>query len=191
MRSRAAMRLCIGSFVGFTAVVLTVAGCGPTEKPPLPSAASAAPDTTLNNARRMVEEGRRTFRFDTFGSEVFWGETLGLHQAIAGDKHGGVGGGVSPKSALDVGLKVDSEALPALLVDQIKKGAVDLDDPANTLVLLKVNAVVGVKGLFDGEGRCAPSASRAPCATRRWTIRSRQASGVAWTAGPTGISMLA
>ena len=82
----------------------------------------------------MVEEGRRTFRFDTFGSEAFWGETLGLHQAIAGDKHGGVGGGVSPKSALAVGLKVDSEALPALLVDQIKKGAANLDDPAKTLV---------------------------------------------------------
>jgi len=100
----------------------------------------------------MVEEGRRTFRSDTFGSEAFWGDTLQLHRAIAGDKHGGVGGGVSPKTALAVGLKVDSEALPASLVDQIKKGAVNLDDPATTLALLKLDAVVGVKGLFDGSG---------------------------------------
>jgi len=75
--------------------VLTVAGCGMTEMHPMPSAAPAATDATLSNARRMVDEGRRTFRFDTFGSEAFWGDTLQLHQAIAGDKQGGVGGGES------------------------------------------------------------------------------------------------
>ena len=138
--------------LAFTAAVLTVAGCGPTDLRPSERVGPAAMDTTLSNSRRMVEEGRRTFRFDTFGSEAFWGEAIKLHQAIAGAKHGGVGGGVSPKTALAVGLKVDSEALPASLVSQIKNGAVNLDDPATTLALLKLDAVVGVKGLFDGGG---------------------------------------
>ena len=105
------------------------------------------------HARRMIEEGRRIFRFDTFGSEAFWGDALQLHKAIAGEKNGGVGGGVSPKTALSVGLKVDAEALPAELVAQIKAGKVDLDDPATTLALLKLNAVVGVTGRFDKAGR--------------------------------------
>jgi len=139
----------IVSFLGI-ALVLTAVGCRMIE--PSPSASAVATDSTLDNTRRMVEEGRRTFRSDTFGSEAFWGDTLQLHRAIAGDKHGGVGGGVSPKTALAVGLKVDSEALPASLVDQIKKGAVNLEDPATTLALLKLDAVVGVKGLFDGSG---------------------------------------
>jgi mono/diheme cytochrome c family protein len=105
------------------------------------------------HAQRMIEEGRQIFRFDTFGSEAFWGDALQLHKAIAGEKNGGVGGGVSPKSALSVGLKVDAEALPAALVAQIKAGKVNMDDPATTLALLKLNAVIGVTGLFDGAGR--------------------------------------
>ena len=105
------------------------------------------------HAQRMMDEGRRIFRFDTFGSEGFWGDALQLHKAIAGEKNGGVGGGVSPKTALSVGLKVDTAALPAALVAQIKAGKVDLDDPATTLALLKLNAVVGVTGKFDKAGR--------------------------------------
>ena len=105
------------------------------------------------HAQRMIEEGRQIFRFDTFGSEAFWGDALQLHKAIAGEKNGGVGGGVSPKTALSVGLKVDTEALPAALVAQIKAGKVDLDDPATTLALLKLNAVVGVTGKFDQAGK--------------------------------------
>ena len=104
------------------------------------------------HAQRMMEEGRRTFRFDTFGSEAFFGDALQLHKALAGAKNGGVGGGVSPKTALSVGLKVDTEALPAALVVQIKAGKVNLDDPATTLALLKLNAVVGVTGKFDDSG---------------------------------------
>ena len=105
------------------------------------------------HARRMMNEGRRIFRFDTFGSEAFFGDALQLHKAIAGEKNGGVGGGVSPKTALSVGLKVDTDALPAALVEQIKAGKVDLDDPATTLALLKLNAVVGVTGRFDKAGK--------------------------------------
>jgi len=104
------------------------------------------------NVQKMVEDGRRIFRYDTFGSEAFWGDALQLHKAIAGSKNGGVGGGVSPKTALAVGLKVDADALPDGLKKQIKAGKVNLDDPATTLALLKLNAVVGVTGIFDKKG---------------------------------------
>ena len=115
-------------------------------------AASAIDPAIANHARQTLENGRRVFRFDTFGSEAFRGETLQLHRAIAGAKNGGVGDGVSPKTALSVGLKVDADALPAPLKRQIKDGKVDLDDPATTLALLKLNAVVGVTGLFNKQG---------------------------------------
>ena len=120
----------------------------------------------------MLEEGKRIFRFDTFGSEDFWGGKLRLHEALAGEKLGGVGAGVSPKAALSLGLKVDAEALPADLVAQIKANQVDLDDPATTAALLKLNAVVGVTGFFDSEGGCAPSAFSARCVIPRWTTPS-------------------
>lgn len=106
-------------------------------------------DLINDNAAKMIEVGKQTFRFDTFGDEAFWGDTLQLHQAIAGDKNGGVGPGVSPKTALSVGLKVDMDALPADLVAQVQANKVNLDDPATTLALLKLNAVVGVTGFFD------------------------------------------
>ena len=101
------------------------------------------------NAQRMLDEGKQTFRFDTFGDEAFWSDALQLHRAIAGANLGGVGPGVSPETALAVGLKVDSDALPQSLISQLKHGRVNLDDPATTLALLKLNAVVGVKGTFN------------------------------------------
>ena len=104
------------------------------------------------DARRLIEDGRQIFRFDTFGDQAFWGDTLRLHEAIAGARNGGVGPGVSPKTALAVGLKVDADALPAQLKQQIRAGLVNLDDPATTLALLRLNAVVGVTGMFDGVG---------------------------------------
>ncbi len=119
---------------------------------PAPSGPASFDFVVSSNARRMMEQGQKIFRFDTFGSEAFWGDALQLHKAIAGAKNGGVGGGVSPKTALSVGLKVDADALPAPLVQQIKAGKVDLDDPATTLALLKLNAVVGVTGFFEKNG---------------------------------------
>lgn len=104
------------------------------------------------NADRMLAEGKQTFRFDTFGDEAFWTDALQLHRAIEGAKFGGVGPGVSPKTALAVGLKVDSDALPGSLVAKLKQGKVDLDDPATTLALLKLDAVLGVKGTFNNDG---------------------------------------
>jgi hypothetical protein len=103
-------------------------------------------------SQSMLEEGRKIFRYDTFGSEAFWGDALGLHKAVAGQKNGGVGGGVSPETALAVGLKVDADALPAALVKQIKAGKVDLKDPATTIALLKLNAVVGVTAFANPDG---------------------------------------
>jgi mono/diheme cytochrome c family protein len=100
----------------------------------------------------LLEEGRETFRFDTFGDEDFWGGQLRLHEAIEGEDLGGVGPGLPPSAALALGLKVDVDALPAPLVAQLKKGKVDLDDPATTVELLRLNAVVGVTGFFDAGG---------------------------------------
>jgi len=120
------------------------------------SASVRAEDTRRNpvveNATQRVEQGEQIFRFDTFGDEAFWGDTLKLHQAIEGAGLGGVGPGVSPKTALAVGLKVDVDALPRNLVEQIEKGRVNLNDPAVTLALLKLNAVVGVAGFFNSSG---------------------------------------
>jgi hypothetical protein len=109
-------------------------------------------DGTQNNADQLVSQGRQIFRFDTFGDQAFWGGTLGLHQAIEGAAHGGVGAGVSPLTALAVGLKVDLDALPNNLVEQLKHGQVNMNDPAVTLALVKLNAVVGVTGFFNSSG---------------------------------------
>jgi hypothetical protein len=109
-------------------------------------------DAVEDHAEDLVKQGRQTFRFDTFGDQDFWGGTLHLNQAIAGSANGGVGPGVSPKTALAVGLKVDADALPATIKDAVAAGQVNLDDPAVTLALLKLNSVVGVKGFFDSAG---------------------------------------
>ena len=100
-------------------------------------------DVISQNAERMLAEGKQTFRFDTFGDEAFWGDTLRLHEAIAK---------LSPNQALALGLKVDVEALPAELIEQVRRGEVDFDDPAVTILLLKLNAVVGVTGRFGSDG---------------------------------------
>jgi hypothetical protein len=118
--------------------------CGDASQP-------GTPDPVVTNATALIDEGRQTFRYDTFGDEAFWGGTLRLHEAIAGEANGGVGPGVPPTTALAVGLKVDAAALPAELVAQINAGEVDLESPATTLALLRLDAVVGVKGFFEGD----------------------------------------
>jgi hypothetical protein len=109
--------------------------------------------STEINAIRQLQEGRNTFRYATFGDEAFWGDGLGLHLAIAGAANGGVGPGLSPTAALGVGLKVDVNALPRSLQRALARGRVDLDDPATTLSLLRLDAVIGVTGLFDNAGK--------------------------------------
>jgi hypothetical protein len=114
------------------------------------SAPDADPDEANRKAaQQLFDQGGQIFRFDTFGDEAFWGDALQLHQAIKGEALGGVGPGVSPRTALAVGLKVDSAALPESLKQDLAAGQVDLDDPATTLALLRLNAVVGLKGFFQ------------------------------------------
>src|SRR3954452_1522527 len=100
-------------------------------------------DTIAAHARSMVNEGRQTFRYETFGDQAFWTGTLQIHRALAT---------VSPRTALAVGLKVDSDALPQPLLHSIRRGRVNLDDPAVTAALLKLNAVVGCPGSFEIDG---------------------------------------
>ena len=146
------------SAVGPLALFLFVSGVCIAQAQSQKTAQTSQPATGFNqviqtNAQQMMLEGQKTFRYETFGDEVFWGDTLHLHQAIAGEKNGGVGPGVSPKTALSVGLKVDADAIPAAVAAKIKAGQVNLDDPATTLALLKMNAVVGVTGFFDAQGK--------------------------------------
>lgn len=108
-------------------------------------------DTIDARAAAMLAEGRRTFRFDTFGSEAFWGDKLKLHQAIAGVRFGGVGPGLTPAAALGVGLKVDATALPGNVISALQRGALDVNDVANTIALLQLDAVIGVKAIRSGD----------------------------------------
>jgi hypothetical protein len=108
-------------------------------------------DKIGKNSADMMEEGRKIFRHETFGSEAFWGDKLRLHTTIVGEKKGGTGPGLTPRQALQLGLKVDVGAVPKLLVEVLQEGAVSLDNPETTLELLRANAVVGVKGVFDDD----------------------------------------
>ena len=126
-----------GIFAVFTAGALI--GC---DAPPA-SAASPRPgaqavaksDVTMSPA--LVAEGQRIFRFETFGDEQQWTDVLRMHEVVAT---------VSPNKALEVGLKVDADVLPPGIL-----GTVDLDDPATTIELLKLNAVVGLKAEIDAD----------------------------------------
>jgi hypothetical protein len=143
---------------------------------PSPAAKGGFDAEIARYSQAMIEEGRKTFRYDTFGSEAFWGDALQLHKAIAGQKNGGVGPGVSPKTALAVGLKVDADALPAALKAKIKAGKVDLDDPATTIALLKLNAVVGVTAYATPDG--AVKSMGIQCALCHSTVDDSFAPGI-------------
>lgn len=112
-------------------IAAAVVACGGGAAVDGPDAAQAA----------LAAQGRDIFRYDTFGDEAQWTDALGLHEVIAA--------AVDPVTALSVGLKVDAEALPAAVVAGIQDGSVDLKDPATTVALLKLNAVVGVRGTVE------------------------------------------
>src|SRR6266567_2208639 len=135
-----------------TVVVLFIAAMIVVSRSAPVGAESTKRNPVVENATQKVQQGEQIFRFDTFGDQAFWGDTAKLHQAIEGAKLGGVGPGVSPATALAVGLKVDVEALPASLLAALKEGKVNLNDPATTLVLLKLTSVVGVTGFFNDQG---------------------------------------
>lgn len=126
-RPRASRRAWWGSAA---AVAAALAACG------------GGSDAPADNAQQaQIEQGRQIFRNETFGDEAHWTDTLRLHEVIEA--------AVDPTTALSVGLKVDAEALPQAVVDGIRNGTVDLRSPATTIALLKLNAVVGVKGTVE------------------------------------------
>ncbi len=112
-------------------------------------------DPITRNAQRLLSEGRETFRFDTFGSEAFWGDGLHLHQALVSRERGGIGDGLTARQALGLGLKVDVEILPKAMSEAIRNGTADLDSAETTYALLKAGAVVGIKATFDNSDRIA------------------------------------
>ena len=140
---------------------------------PLSTVDAAISDRALSE----FERGRRTFRQDTFGNQAFWGGALRLHQAIAGSANGGSGPGVSPETALAVGLKVDVDALPPELRAALRRGKVDLKSPATTVALLKLNSVVGVRGFFDANGTRLQSVG-ITCALCHSTVDNSFAPGI-------------
>jgi cytochrome c553 len=112
-------------------------------------------------------DGKSIFRFDTFGDEQLWTDTLQMQQAIKN---------VSPRTALSVGLKVDADALPRPVIDAIKAGQVNLDDPAVTIRLLKLNAVIGVIGKFAANDTLATIG--VTCALCHSTVDNAVAPGI-------------
>ena len=98
-------------------------------------------DDTAAQQAALVAQGQQIFRFETFGDEIKWTDTLRMHEVIRT--------AVDPTTALSVGLKVDADALPQAVVDGIKNGSVDLHSPATTVALLKLDAVVGLKGKVE------------------------------------------
>ena len=116
---------------GAALLVVLASGCGSNDTAP----ADVPPDPAL------IAQGKQIFRFDTFGDEVQWTDGLRLHEVIPA--------AVDPLTALSVGLKVDSEALPAAVIKGIQDGSIDLKSPATTVALLKMNAVVGIVGKVE------------------------------------------
>jgi mono/diheme cytochrome c family protein len=119
----------------------------------------------------LVEQGKEIFRFDTYGDETFWTDTLRIHEVIQT--------AVDPTTALSVGLKVDAEALPAEVVQGIQSGAISLTDPATTVALLKLNAVVGLKGTVETiDGRDTLVRVGTTCALCHSTVNNSFAPGI-------------
>ena len=129
------------------ALVAQLAACDragdPAATAPGPDDPALAAQGPLNPA--IVAEGKSIFRFDTFGDETFWTDTLRMHEVIRT--------AVSPTTALSVGLKVDADALPAAVKAGILDGSIDLDSPATTVALLELDAVLGVVGEVDADDR--------------------------------------
>jgi mono/diheme cytochrome c family protein len=130
----------------FAAGALAVASSSACDRPDTSGAVSSAgtisaPATSRASNPAHVAAGKRIFRFDTFGDETFWTDTLRMHEVIRT--------AVSPKTALAVGLKVDADALPPEIKTGIANGTIDLDAPATTVALLKLDAVLGVVGQVD------------------------------------------
>lgn len=119
----------------------------------------------------LAAQGKQVFRFETFGDEAFWTDKLKMNEVISQ--------AVDPVTALSVGLKVDAEALPAAVVAGIQNGTVDLKSPATTVALLKLNAVVGVKGTVETvNGKDTLTRVGITCALCHSTVDNSFAAGI-------------
>jgi hypothetical protein len=149
-------------------LALFVVACEGDQQPAAPDqpASDFAAHTPLNPA--VVAAGRTIFRFDTFGDETFWTDTLRMHEVISTS--------VSPITALSVGLKVDADALPAEVKAALQAGTLDLDDPATTVTLLGLGAVLGVVGQVDRSN--ALTAVGITCAFCHSTVDNSFAPGI-------------
>jgi hypothetical protein len=145
-------------------VATTFLGCGD-------KSVSPGEQTTQPPDPALVAQGKPIFRYQTFGDETFWTDTLKMNQVIAA--------AVDPTTALSVGLKVDTDSLPAAVVQGIQSGAISLTDPATTVALLKLNAVVGVKGTVTNvNGKDALTRVGITCALCHSTVDNSFAPGI-------------
>jgi mono/diheme cytochrome c family protein len=117
-----------------------IAGCK-SDRPTAPATNAARLTSAGPMNPALITAGQTIFRFDTYGDQTFWTDTLRMHEVIRTS--------VSPATALSVGLKVDVDALPAAVKAGIQNGTINLNDPATTVALLKLGAVVGVIGQVD------------------------------------------
>ena len=124
--------------LAWSALLCLTAACEANEGSAGLTEATLTPATNMSPS--LVAQGRQIFRFDTFGNETFWSDTAALHVKV---------NELTPQAALLTGLKVDVDALPAAVVQQLRNNAVNLNDPAVTRLLLSVDAVVGVKGQVE------------------------------------------
>src|SRR5688572_26658608 len=151
MKNAKLLFVSLGLFITFL-VTTQCSDLEKTRKDPDDSGSPVSWDNSISsNASEMLEKGKAVFRFETFGDELFWTDELQLHRAIADSKHGGIGEGLTPEKAIQAGLKVDLALLPGFLKKEVADGNI-LKDAAVTLQLLKLNAVIGVIGKFDGNG---------------------------------------
>ena len=147
------------SLVAAACAAVLLAGCG----------GGSSDDAAQQQA--LAAQGRQIFRFDTFGDEAQWTDKLRMHEVISQ--------AVDPTTALSVGLKVDSEALPAAVVQGIQNGSVDLKSPATTIALLKLDAVVGLKGTVENvNGKDTLTHVGVTCALCHSTVDNSFAPGI-------------
>ncbi len=140
--------------LGVAASVLIAISCSHDSEPTAPSGP-------------VIDEGQQIFRFETFGDETFWTDTLRLHEIV---QH------VPPTTALAVGLKVDADTLPPEVLQAIQAGQVDLNDPATTVTLLKLGAVVGLRATVDTNNQITQLGTT--CALCHSTVDDRIAKGI-------------
>jgi hypothetical protein len=173
MRARFAVLGSVVLFASAAAISLTTAAQQGNSRAARPGSFD---EVIEGRATELFRNGQQIFRFDTFGDERFWSDTLKLHQALAGAALGGVGPGVSPVAALAVGLKVDVDMVPPQVLAGVAAGTVNLNDPANTQALINARAVVGVMPFPSRDG--GPQSIGFTCALCHSTVDDSVAPGI-------------